>query len=124
MAAAKTINDLRNRMSLKNHFRTDVECKLFQALQYCMVGEDGLCTQIISSLKRQIRDNDTDYDNAQLFMKILKTALKPADFRKKVKRIGELWADFKETGKTGMPMLQFVQLDEASLRKMANPIKE
>ncbi|MFM7054352.1 MAG: hypothetical protein ACKOX7_06385 [Bacteroidota bacterium] len=124
MAAAKTINDLRNRMSLKNHFRKDVECKLFQALQYCMVGEDGLCTQIISSLKRQIRDNDSDYENAQLFMKILKTALKPADFRKKVKRIGELWAEFKETGKTGLPMLQFLQLDEAALRKMANPIKE
>jgi len=122
--AAKTINDLRNRLSMKSISNTDIELKLFQALQYAMIGEDGLCSQIISSLKRQIRDNDDSFENARIFIKILKTAMKPADFRKKVKRIGELWSEFKEMNQNDKPMLQFLSLDEASMRKMANPIKE
>ncbi|MFM7078816.1 MAG: hypothetical protein ACKOYC_03380 [Bacteroidota bacterium] len=122
--AAKSMNDLRNRLSLKSIIKTDVEIKLFQAMQYAMMGEDGLCSQIISSLKRQIRDNDTEFDATNMFIKILKTAMKPADFRKKVKRINELWSDFRELNRDASKILQFVSLDEASIRKMANPIKD
>jgi len=122
--AAKSMNDLRNRLSLKAIIKTDVEIKLFQAMQYAMMGEDGLCSQIVSSLKRQIRDNDTEFDTTNLFIKILKTAMKPADFRKKVKRINELWSDFREMNRDAGKILQFVSLDEASIRKMANPIKD
>ncbi len=122
--AAKTINDLRNSMSLKKYLYTDVECKLFQALQYCMMGEDGLCQQLIASVKRQLMGLENEWEAAFIFIKMLKTALKPTDFRKKIKRINDLWAEFnlKNTGKN--QLLKFLKLEETYLRKMSNPIKE
>lgn len=122
--AAKTINELRNKMSLKKFLFTDVECKLFQALQYCIIGEDGLCQQIISSLKRQIKENEEEWISTRIFVKLLKAALKPADYRKKIKRITELWEEFNTKNNGSRPVLKFVRLDDVLIRRMSNPIKE
>lgn len=122
--AARTMNDLRNQMSLKQFLMTDIECKLFQALQYCVMGEDGLCMQILSSLKRQIRDHDEEFESTRLFIKLIKQALKPADYRKKVRKITEMWNDFQMANKGNHAILKFVKLDEVTIRKMTNPIKE
>jgi hypothetical protein len=103
---------------------TDIECKLFQALQYCILGEDGLCMQILSSLKRQIRDQDAEFESTRQFIKILKSALKPADYRKKVKKITEMWNDFQKSNHGQYAILKYVKLDEVTIRKMTNPIKE
>jgi hypothetical protein len=122
--SAKIINELRNDISLKQYLFTDVECKLFQALQYCIMGEDGLCLQIISSLKRQIRDDESAYNATNIFIKLLKTALKPADYRKKIKKINELWLEFNNSNNGENPILKFLKLDENIIRRMTNPIKE
>jgi hypothetical protein len=122
--AARTVNELRNALSLKKYLFTDVECKLFQALQYCILGEDGLCQQIIASVKRQIAHSEAEWEPAVLFIKILKTALKPTDFRKKVKRLAALWDEFTAKNTGGAQILKFVRLDDALIRRMANPIKE
>lgn len=122
--AARTINDLRNQISLKQHPGAEVECKLFQALNYCILGEDGLCMQIISSLKRQINDEEPGYENIRRFIKIIKAALKPADYRKKIKKITEMWNDFRQNNTGEQQILRFVTLDEQTLRRMTNPIKE
>jgi hypothetical protein len=122
--SARIINELRNVISLKQYLFTDVECKLFQALQYCIMGEDGLCLQIISSLKRQIREDETAFTSAHIFIKVLKTALKPADYRKKIKKINELWLEFNLANKVETPILRFLRLDENIIRRMTNPIKE
>ncbi len=122
--AAKTINDLRNKISLKQYLQTDIECKLFQALQYCVIGEDGLCMQILSSLKRQIREQDSEYIPARMFIKLLKTALKPAEYRKKIRKITEMWAAFQQINHGPGKILPYVTLDEGVIRKMTNPIKE
>jgi hypothetical protein len=122
--AAKTINSLRNKISLKQYLQTDIECKLFQALQYCIVGEDGLCMQILSSLKRQIREQDSEYAPARLFIKLLKTALKPAEYRKKIKKITEMWDSFRQVNHGPGRILPFVVLDDMVIRKMTNPIKD
>jgi hypothetical protein len=122
--AAKTINDLRNNLSLKPYMATDIECKLFQALQYCILGEDGLCMQILSSLKRQIREHETEFESTRLFIKLLKAALKPADYRKKVKKITEMWNTFQQANTGPHAILKYVKLDEVAIRKMTNPIKD
>ncbi|HKR04897.1 MAG TPA: hypothetical protein VJY62_09695 [Bacteroidia bacterium] len=123
--AAKTMNELRNNISLKKYLHCDIESKLFQALQYCIMGEDGLCHQIISSVKRQISENEQQWESASLFIKLLKSALKPLDYRKKIKRVNEIWIEFTEKNNAAShPVLRFVKLDEALMRKMANPIKE
>jgi len=122
--AARDINDLRNKISLKQYLMTDIDCKLFQALQYCILGEDGLCMQILSSLKRQIKDNESRFESTRMFIKLLKAALKPADYRKKIKKINELWQDFLEVNKGPFAVLTQIRLDEMTLRKMTNPIKD
>lgn len=122
--SAKTINDARNRMSMKSYLHTDVDNKLLQALNYCIMGEDGLCMQIISSLKRQIAEEGTEYNNVDIFIKILKTALKPCEFRKKVKRISDLMPQFELANKGSKKVLEHVRIDETVIRKMTNPIKE
>ena len=122
--AAKKVNELRNKISLKQYLYSDVDCKLFQALQYCIVGDDSLCMQIISSLKRQIREQDTEFESSRAFMKLLKTALKPADYRRKVKRIAELWNEFEGVNKGMYPVMTYVRPDENIFRRMSNPIKD
>ena len=123
--AAKAINELRNNVSLKKYLFTDIECKLFQALQYCILGEDGLCQQIISSVKRQASENEQQWESATVFIKLLKAALKPLDYRKKIKRMNDVWNEFTEKNNgTSHPILRFVKLDETLMRRMANPIKE
>lgn len=122
--AARKINELRNQISLKQYIYTDVDCKLFQAFQYCVMGDDTLCMQIISSLKRQIRDNDTQFDSSRFLMKIFKTALKPADYRRKVKKLSEMWTEFETMNKGLFPVLTYIKVDENILRRMGNPIKD
>jgi hypothetical protein len=122
--AARIMNNLRNEMSLKKFLYTDVEYKLFQAMQYCFMGEDGLCSQLLQSVKRQINDDDANYEAATIFIKMLKTAIKPEEFRKKVKKLTEIYNAFSAMTKGTTKMLWYVKMDEALLRKMANPIKE
>jgi len=121
--AAKKINQLRNKIAMKQHLVSDVDNKMFQALQYCILGEDSLCMQIISSLKRQIKENETQFESTRLMMKILKSALKPADYRKKMKKIAEMWTEFEMLNKTPFYILKDIILDEVTIRKMCNPIK-
>ena len=82
------------------------------------------CALPISSLKRQIKETDQHYETSGLIIKMIKTAMKPADFRKKVKKITDLWNEFREINSGNGRILGFLNLDEAALRKMANPIKD
>ena len=122
--SAKVINNMRNELSLKKYLFSDVESKLFQAMQYCYMGEDGLCGQILQSVKRQIPEDDRRFDPANTFIKILKAAIKPEEFRKKVKKLTDLHEQFRQTLTTPDSMLWFVKLDEPMLRRLANPIKD
>lgn len=121
--AAKAINKLRNNFPLKKYAIADVECRLFQALQYCIIGEDGLCNQIVASLRRQLADEEQEWTAAFTFMKMLKNALKAVDLRKKIKRVQGLWEQFQQENKGKHAILQFVRIDDSAIRKMCNPIK-
>ncbi len=122
--SAKIINSLRNDISVKKFFHTDVECKLFQALNYCMIGEDGLCQTLLQSVKRQVIEEGVDYENAHIFVRLLKSALKPEEFRRKVARITETWHAFNNANTGTNKILAFLKFDESTLRRMANPIKD
>jgi hypothetical protein len=122
--AARILNNLRNETSMKRFLFTDVEYKLFQAMQYCFMGEDGLCSQLLQSVKRQISDDEELFKSAHIFIKLLKSAIKPEEFRKKVKRLTEIYESFKAANTGSNQILWFVKLDEQMIRKMANPIKE
>lgn len=122
--SAKMINNMRNELSMKRFIYSDVESKLFQALQYCYMGEDGLCSQLLQSVKRQIADDDKRYEPAHAFIKLLKAAIKPEEFRKKVKKLNELYEQFRGMQSGTDSILWFVKLDETMIRRLANPIKD
>jgi len=122
--SARTINKMRNDLSMKKYIRTDIECKLFQALNYCMTGEDGLCAQILQSIKRQVPEEETGNDAVHIFTKMLKIAIKPEEFRKKVAKIYELHEEFQKVNTGKDKWLAFLKLDDSLLRRMANPIKD
>jgi hypothetical protein len=121
--SARILNNMRNEISMKKYVCTDVEYKLFQAMQYCFMGEDGLCSQLLQSVKRQISDDEKIYEPAHVFIKLLKAAIKPEEFRKKVKKLTAIYELFTTLTTGTDKMLWYVKLDEAMIRKMANPIK-
>ena len=122
--AAKKINELRNELSMKQFVYTDIDAKLFQAFQYCILGDDSLCMQIMSSLKRQIHEQSEEFESTKQLMKILKSALKPADYRKKIIKIAEYWKEFEKLNhESNTPVLTYVKMDDNILRKLSNPIK-
>ena len=88
------------------------------------MGEDGLCSQLLQSVKRQITEDEQIFNSANIFIKLLKAAIKPEEFRKKVKRLNEIYEAFKTANSGHAPILWFVKMDEAMIRKMANPIKD
>lgn len=121
--AARKINELRNSLSLKQFLFADLDSKSFQALQYCILGEDGLCQQVLSSIKRQIKDREEEFVSIRPAIKLIKTALKPADYRKKVKRIAEMWTAYQSSNNAAFDVLSYLRIDETVIRKMSNPIK-
>ncbi len=121
--AARLMNDLRNEMSLKQYPLMDMECKLFQAMQYCMMGDDELYIQIINSIKRQISDDEPSHEQIKIFIKLLNAGMKPTDFKKKVEKISQLWSQFKEAQLVEYPILSFVKLDDKMIKKLADPYK-
>ncbi len=93
-------------------------------MQYCYMGEDGLCSQLLQSVKRQIVEDEALYEPATIFIKMLKAAIKPEEFRKKVKKLNEIYDAFQKANQGSNRMLWYVKLDDAMIRKMANPIKD
>jgi len=121
--AARILNDLRNQMSLKQYPLMDMEFKLFQAMQYCMMGDDELYIQIINSIKRQISDDEPGHEQIKIFIKLLNAGMKPTDFKKKIDKINQLWRQFKEAQENEYPILSFVKLDDKLIKKLADPYK-
>ncbi|MGI8893672.1 MAG: hypothetical protein ACR2GN_09470, partial [Bacteroidia bacterium] len=121
--AAKIINDLRTDVSLKPYTIADAELKLFQALQYCIIGEEAMTLQLLSSIKRQVRELNDETDEIELMVKMIKYAFKSTEFRRKMKHITDMWSRAKEMTKQPDSILWYINLDVSLLRRMANPIK-
>lgn len=121
--AAKIMNDVRNQFSFRNYPYFEIECKLFHALQYCMLGDEELCSQILVSVARQVPDDKEDFEAVRHFMKVMKNAMKTTDFRQKIKKVTESWEMFLTSPKGNFDWLWFVRLDEHAIRRLSNPMK-
>ena len=121
--AARMINSLRNEISLKQFWHTEVDCKLFQALQYALLGEEELCQQITNSISRYVREEKDGFKNIKIFIKLLKASLKNGEGPKRQKKLSALWDSFlaKNNGKDSI--LQYLNLNEGVMKKLAAPEK-
>ncbi len=74
--AARWINNLLNEISLKKYPHVQLEIKMVLALQYCIVDDYELFSQLINSIQRQIRLLGKETcDHVQILTKILKISI-------------------------------------------------
>jgi hypothetical protein len=97
----------------------DLECNLFQALQYALIGEDALLEQILNRIDFHIRKTETFTEAYRVFSRILKQALRMVDSRKKLDKMQKLWNNFIEIRDKNPLMFWYLRLDKEMLRKIA-----
>jgi hypothetical protein len=94
--AQKWLNNLLNEISLKKFPQALIEVKLLLTLQYCLMKEQDLFNQNVSSMQRQIRQMGDLEDHCSLFIKLMKASNsdhkegKEARLKAIIERINEL----------------------------------
>lgn len=84
--AAKWINNFLNEVSLKRFSLAQLEIKSILALQYCMMGDYDLFSQLMNSVQRQVRlMGKENIEHIVVFNKILKVATSEAKKQKEDK---------------------------------------
>jgi hypothetical protein len=117
--AGKWIHNMLNDFSLKKTPYTQLEVKLFLALQYCLRKENELFDQLINSVQRQIRL--LGKDNCQhilIFTKILKTSLNDTKKSKALKIQGYI-NKLKKINPPHFSPLKYINLDEDIISRLS-----
>src|SRR6185369_3612370 len=110
--AAKVINSMLNEVSLKKYPFVQMEVKALLALQYCMLKDFELFTQLTNSIQRQIRMFGKDEcENVLLFLKILRVATSEAK-KEKAKKIQAIIPKFKEVKVNYFAPTSLIKMDE------------
>jgi ribosomal protein L22 len=101
--AIRCLNNLRYDVTLRHLPHAEMEVKLLTACGYAMVNEAELCTTLIKSIQRQIRNSEeemdgADYEDARIMLKIL---TKMVNFRenKQVDKVEQLIERFERNNK-------------------------
>ena len=121
--AAKMLNDLRIEVNTKSYLMVDSQLKIFQALQYAILGDEELTIQLINSVKRQTNDEKDEVPQLKLIIKIIQTAIKPGEFKKKLAKLQELNLQFIESNNGKIKFMDFIILDDKILKLLAEPYK-
>ncbi|MBS1508084.1 MAG: hypothetical protein JSS79_15695 [Bacteroidetes bacterium] len=117
--AAKIINNMLNEVSLKKYPFVQMEVKALLALQYCMLKDFELFTQLTNSVQRQIRMfGKDDCENVLLFLKILRVATSEAK-KEKAKKIAAIIPKFKEVTVNYFAPTALIKMDEGFIDALA-----
>jgi hypothetical protein len=110
--AAKIINHMLNEVGLKKFPFVQMEVKALLALQYCMLKDFELFTQLTNSVQRQIRMFGKDEcENVLLFLKILRVATSEAK-KEKSKKISAIIPKFKEVTVSYFAPTSLIKMDD------------
>jgi hypothetical protein len=117
--AAKLLNSLLNDTGLKKYPYVLMEIKTMLALQYCLLRDFDLFTQISNSIQRQLRLLGTDdCENVLLFLKILKVATSDAK-RDKKKKIAAVVSRLKQIELNYFAPTRLIKLDDTFIKALA-----
>jgi hypothetical protein len=117
--AAKVINAMLIEVSLKKYPFVQMEVKALLALQYCMLKDFELFTQLTNSIQRQIRMfGKDDCENVLLFLKILRVATSEAK-KEKAKKISAIIPKFKEVRVNYFAPTALIKMDEEFVEALA-----
>jgi hypothetical protein len=117
--AAKLINGMLNEVSLKKYPFVQMEVKTLLALQYCMLRDFELFTQLTNSILRQIRMfGKDDCENILLFLKMLRVASSESK-REKANKIAAIIPKFREVKVKYFSPTIYIKMDEAFIETLA-----
>ncbi|MES2733130.1 MAG: hypothetical protein V4714_15390 [Bacteroidota bacterium] len=118
--ASKWVNNLLNEMSLKKYPYAQLEIKLLLALQYCMLNDFELFSQLLNSIQRQIRLlGKENCERAILFTKILKTAIYDSK-NDKLDKLKPLIDKLNKTFENGFSISKYIKMDQHFIVSLAN----
>ena len=117
--ASKWLNNLLNEVSLKKYPRTQVEIKMLLALQYCLLNDFELFSQLVNSVQRQVRlMGKENFEHITILNKILKTSISESK-KDKDKKIVYLVERFKATPKNGFTPTTLIKMDEKFVENLS-----
>ncbi|GHN01118.1 hypothetical protein WSM22_26070 [Cytophagales bacterium WSM2-2] len=117
--AAKIINGMLNEVSLKKYPFVQMEVKALLALQYCMLKDFELFTQLTNSIQRQIRMfGKDDCENVLLFLKILRVATSEAK-KEKGKKISAIIPKFREVKVNYFAPTSLIKMDDEFIEMLS-----
>jgi len=117
--AAKIINHMLNEVGLKKYPFVQMEVKALLALQYCMLKDFELFTQLTNSVQRQIRMFGKDEcENVLLFLKILRVATSEAK-KEKAKKISAIIPKFKEVNVNYFAPTSLIKMDDSFVEMLS-----
>ncbi len=118
--AARWLNNLLNEMSLKKYPLAHLEVKLLLALQYCLLSDFELFSQLLNSIQRQIRIMGKDEcEHMLIFTKIMKTSLYDSKNGKAAK-IRTLIDKLQKTPIKGFTVVHLVKMDENFVTRLSS----
>jgi len=121
--AARQIQKLRNRLSLKKYVFADIELKVLLCLFYCLLNEDDLCQQLIGSTKRQLRVYDKDkVKHIRLVLKIVIVSISGKEFGK-AEKIEKYIKDFNLLNINEYSFLHYLKLDKQFIQQLTPLVK-
>jgi hypothetical protein len=116
--SARYINNMLNDLSLKKMPFTQLEIKLFLALQYCLMKDYDLFNQLINSIQRQVRLlGKENCLHILVFTKILKTSLNDIKKSKPAKIQGYI-NKLKKISPPHFSPLKYIKLDEDFINRL------
>lgn len=117
--AARVINNMLNELSLKKYPFTQLEIKLFLALQYCLLKDYDLFNQLINSIQRQVRIlGKENCGHVLLYTKIMKSSLNDIKKSKTSKILGYMNKLKSSLPKHFSPM-NYVKLDDDFIGRLS-----
>jgi hypothetical protein len=117
--AARWVNNLLNEMSLKKYPIAHLEVKLLLALQYCLLSDYELFSQLLNSIQRQIRIMGKDEcEHMLVFTKIMKTSLYDSKNGKAAK-IRSLIEKLQKMNVKGFTVIKLIKMDEGFVARLS-----
>lgn len=116
--AARWLNHLLDTVSVKPYPYVLLEVKLLLAIQYCLLGEEALLSQIINSIQRQIRQLGKETCiQAVLFTKVLRLGIQSAKADRKNK-ITQIFEKMQKTTPGSFNLVQYIRADEDFIQRI------
>lgn len=117
--AARLINNMLNDLSLKKYPYTQLEVKLFLALQYCLMKDYDLFNQLINSIQRQVRILGKDSCvHVLTYTKIMKSSLNDVK-KSKASKIQSYLGKLKAQLPLHFSPLNYVKLDDEFVSRLS-----